>query len=61
MIVEQRSTEEKATFSCIVRLTSENGLMDSSELETWTFKNSELHSLPDSHLMVLTLIQKAFT
>ena len=34
--------------------------MDSSELETWTFKNSELHSLPDSDLMVLTLISKAF-
>ena len=53
-IIEQRSREETATFSCIVRLTSENGLMDSSEFETWSLKNSELPSFPDSDLMVLT-------
>ena len=47
---EQRIREETATFSCIVRLTSENGLMDSSELETWTFKYSEMHSFPDNDL-----------
>ena len=35
--------------------------MDSSELETWTFKNSELPSLPDSDLMVLSLNLKSIS